>query len=99
MAPGGGANKGKAPSPASSEPSSAPADAALGPFAADCANAALREEVRKIYTAIFKKVAAKEGAYMGPCCPTDPRGKVDWKPPFPGLDVFYSNPPSNFFSP
>ena len=62
MAPGGGANKGKAPSPASSEPSSAPADAALGPFAADCANAALRDEVKKLYAAIFKKVSPKEGA-------------------------------------
>ena len=60
MAPGGaGAKK----SPASGVPSSAPA--ALGPFAADCANAALRDEVRKIYAAIFKKVAAKEGMTDG----------------------------------
>ena len=32
------------------------------PFAADCANDALREEVRKLYAAIFKKQAPREGA-------------------------------------
>ena len=57
------AKKDNAASPASSGPSSPPAAAALGPFAADCANAALRDEVKKLYAAIFKKVAAKEGEH------------------------------------
>ena len=53
-------------SPSSGGTSSTPApDTVLGPFAADCANAALRDEVKKIYAAIFKKVAAKEGLLRG----------------------------------
>ena len=33
------------------------------PFAADCANAALRDEVKKLYAAISKRIAPKEGGY------------------------------------
>ena len=58
--------KGKDVPAATACPSSASGDAVvLGPFAADCANAALREEVKKLYTAIFKKVAVKEGVLAG----------------------------------
>ena len=38
---------------------------APGPFSADCANAALREELKKLYGAMHKNVAAKEGACPG----------------------------------
>ena len=38
-----------------------------GCFAADCANAALKEETKKLYAAIFKGQAAKEGP--GPLLP------------------------------
>ena len=76
-----GAKKVKPDAPASGVPSSAPA--ALGPFAADCANTALREEVKKIYAAIFKKLAAKEGMYDGALLPPDPRGASGWKFPHP----------------
>ena len=33
----------------------------VGSFATDCANAALRDEVKRLYASIFKKVASKEG--------------------------------------
>ena len=39
--------------------SSAPPE--LGPVAADCANAGLKEEVKKLYAAMLKKMATKEG--------------------------------------
>ena len=64
MASGARSQKGKAETSTAAPPSS-PADAAVGPFAADCANAALREEVKKLYAAIFKKVAVKEGKPSG----------------------------------
>ena len=57
------AKKGRAEAPPAASPagpsSSAPPE--LGPFAADCANAGLKEEVKKLYAAMQKKMAAKEG--------------------------------------
>ena len=66
-----GASNGETPvwrAPASSPaPAAASASAdvlrqpKLGPFAADCANSALREEVKKVYVAIDKMEAPSEG--------------------------------------
>ena len=53
---------GKKDPPTAGPPSSTPSGAALGPFAADCANSALKEEVKKLYAAIFKGNGSKEGA-------------------------------------
>ena len=51
------------PSFAAAAPPAAPPE--LGPFAADCANAGLKEEVKKLYAAMLKKMATKEGGKSG----------------------------------
>ena len=47
--------------PGESSQTSSSSAAVLGPHAADCANATLKAEVKKLYAAIFKKLAPKEG--------------------------------------
>ena len=68
MAPGlvGGAKKkGQAGAPQSRAALAGPPSnpAVLGPLAADCANAALKEELKKLYAAIFRRSGSKEGAW------------------------------------
>ena len=52
------------PSTMVSDPPSPAVPEERGCFAADCANAALREETKKLYAAIFKGLGAKEGPWI-----------------------------------